>query len=455
MSHGKGPARGNDEFPEDDPAPVVSTDPVGLTAGLAGLSVNGGGAGVDGGAADGAGAAGGAAGASGSGGSPSENSVPIAEQIAALQQDNDNLAGQLSVISATLQQLVDARQQGAAQAGGPVVAPGSGLDAGAAASPGSAADRERRAAKADFESNASAWRSGRTVWTLRSLRGFDLQSKETLKTVMAGFVECTDKVWHQLRYMSGFNVLEFFPDSERGEMSVADHFDMTCAAILRVLKFGLAPSVPEQAAALERLQPLETAMQEAQINLRMQLLRHHGAFSGQASRDILAGIPNEDFRQWSNEIMTWMLPLQHLSTAPANFDQFPPPPVPAFTGIASFATSGSHLIRMFAARSGGGAPVAGTKRRASAPADGGGKRRRQVCFKYRDKGSCRFGDSCRYRHDHGAADGGDAGARRGRAGASGRSDGGGGASGTGGGSGGGGRTGSGTSSALGVRDGST
>lgn len=59
------------------------------------------------------------------------------------------------------------------------------------------------------------------------------------------------------------------------------------------------------------------------------------------------------------------------------------PPVPQFAEIVSFAMSGSHLIRVFAQRSGGssggGAAAAGRKRRADVSTSAsGGKRQVKI-----------------------------------------------------------------------------
>lgn len=89
------------------------------------------------------------------------------------------------------------------------------------------------------------------------------------------------------------------------------------------------------------------------------------------------------------------------STAPDSFASFGPPPVPAFAGIHIFVTSGSHLIRMFSTRSGGGASVGGRKRRADSHIGGGDVLRKtadRVCFAFRDNGSCKWGADCRFRH---------------------------------------------------------
>ena len=73
---------------------------------------------------------------------------------------------------------------------------------------------------------------------------------------------------------------------------------------MRVLKFGLRAEVPDDAASLARLQPLEASMLSARATFRMQLLRHHGEFSGAASREVLADLPNSDFRFFSNDLVT-------------------------------------------------------------------------------------------------------------------------------------------------------
>lgn len=172
------------------------------------------------------------------------------------------------------------------------------------APPGSNADRQRRAAKADFESGASAGRAGRLVWALRGKRSIDIPSKEMLQTVLAGLVAATDKTLQQLRSMSGFNILDFSPVGNSGELSVADHFDLTCDAVIRVLKFGLTAGDHADAFAMARLQPIEGAMLSARALLRMQLLRHQGEFADSASRHVMSDLPNEDLRHWSNAVMT-------------------------------------------------------------------------------------------------------------------------------------------------------
>lgn len=135
--------------------------------------------------------------------------------MALLHQDNVNLAVQMAGIQQQFQLLIN---QGGAPpgganlpAGGPLPAPGAG--------PGiSVADRVRRAAKADFESHAAAWRAGRFPWAVRGQRGLDVHSKEMMQTVLVGLVECTDKVVHSLKPLSGFNVLDFCPVKFFGEL---------------------------------------------------------------------------------------------------------------------------------------------------------------------------------------------------------------------------------------------
>ncbi|CAB1110735.1 unnamed protein product [Ectocarpus sp. CCAP 1310/34] len=397
---------------------AVGGDEARLADGMAGLSVEGlgGSSAVAGGDNLGAGAASGA---------------PGALQLVMSQQDNENLVAKVSALEQSLQQLLNNQGGGAgshvvgphaADGAGAAAAVGAGL--GAAAAPGSDADRQRRFAKAEFESTASAWRAGRLMWALRGKRGIDVPNKETLQTMMGGTVTGTDKTLQQLRTMSGLNVLDFFPVGNSGELSVPDHFDLTCAAIVNVLKSGLAATSADNAAALARLLPMEQAMLSARGTLRMQALRHVGDFPGRGSRGTFADLPNDDFREWANAVMLWMLPIQNLPVPPESFERFNPPPVPRFDGINGFSMSGSIALRMFGTVGGGGSSgSSGGKRRRgdSRSAGGDSKRRSKVCFEYRDSQTCRWGDSCVFRHATGGGKGG--------GGGGGRASGGGGASG--------------------------
>lgn len=168
-----------------------------------------------------------------------------------------------------------------------------------------------------------------------------------------------------------------------------------------MLKYGLTADVLGDAEALVRLQPLERAMLAARARLLMQLLRHKGEFVDQASRAILSDLPNLELRQWANAVMTWVLPTCHLSTAPESLGRFDLPPVPLFAGINSFATSGSHLIRMFSTRSAGRALGSGgaKRRRADNQAWEGESKRRsitKVCFAFRDQGTYKRGADCEF-----------------------------------------------------------
>ncbi|CAB1107372.1 unnamed protein product [Ectocarpus sp. CCAP 1310/34] len=327
---------------------AVGGDEARLADGMAGLSVEGlgGSSTMAGGNNLGAGAA---------------SVSPGALQLVMLQQYNENLVAKVSALEQSLQQLLNNQGGGAgshvvgphaADGAGAAVAVGAGL--GAAAAPGSDADRQRRFAKAEFESTASAWRAGRLMWALRGKRGIDVPNKETLQTMMGGTVTGTDKTLQQLRTMSGLNVLDFFPVGNSGELSVPDHFDLTCAAIVNVLKFGLSATSADNAAALARLLPMEQAMLSARGTLRMQALRHMGDFQGRGSRGTFADLPNDDFREWANAVMLWMLPMQNLPVPPESFERFGPPPVPRFDGINGFSMSGSIALRMFGTVGGGG-----------------------------------------------------------------------------------------------------
>eukprot|EP00903_Cladosiphon_okamuranus_P011873 g11154.t1 len=215
-----------------------------------------------------------------------------------------------------------------------------------------------------------------------------------------------------LKSLAGINVLDFHPPmspSGKVEVSVPDHFGLACHAILLVLQLGLRVDVPADAESLARLQPLEAAMLEARATFLMQLLSHHGEFAGGVSREVLADLPNADFRAWSNHLSAWMIPMCRLSMAPTSFAQFCPPPVHMFAGVHSFATSGGHLIRIFANSCGVRAAGGSRKRRVEDAGGGGsssGEKRRagdkeRVCFAFRDKGSCRWGAKCRFAHVQG------------------------------------------------------
>ena len=390
-------------------APVTAGDTAALAYDLAGLSVSGAGDGSSSAqpapsfAATDASAAG-AAGSFPSSSAPGASSAS-SEQMASLQQDYVNMVALVASLQSQVQNL--AGSPSVQPAVGPVLAPGVASPAGG--SPASHVESERRAAKAEFESSSAAWRAGRLMWAYRGQRGTDNQ-RDLMATIVAGHIAFNDKVFTQLKSMAGFNVLDFCPVGRPSDLSITDHFDLMCESIMMVLKFGLQAGVQADAESLARLQPLEAAMLKARASFRMQLLSHHGDFEDAASREVLADIPNADMRVFSNQLAAWMLPMCRLSTAPASFEAFGPPPVPEYNGIKQFATSGSHLIRMFANANRGGQRY--KKRRADSSESGGGgssggggdkRPKKGICFNFRDKGVCKFGQACKFNHPRGSA----------------------------------------------------
>eukprot|EP00903_Cladosiphon_okamuranus_P019668 g18079.t1 len=222
-------------------------------------------------------------------------SDPVFGAGGCLQQDSVNLLAQMPDLRAMVQHLQNsgtAGMSGSVGGAGGAVAASGGL-------PGlSASESERRAAKADFEAGCTVWRQFRTHWAIRGQRA-DM-AKDLVSTIVPDLIHLDDQNNTQLKVLAGIDVLDFYPPagpSLKMLVSVADHFDLACGAIVRVLKFGLRAEVLADAESLARIQPIETAMLKARATFRTQFLLHQGDFQSGKARAVLADLPNSDFRK--------------------------------------------------------------------------------------------------------------------------------------------------------------
>lgn len=267
--------------------------------------------------------------------------------------------------------------------------------------------------RAEFDADGDAWRKGKLLWSLRGKRGISEFTTEFMGIVLVNLVSCSSAVLQQLKSMASINIFDYFPVGQKGEeISVADHFDLACSAIMTTLKYGLKANNADDAAVLVRLNPIEAAMLQGRATFRTNILQNRKQLAHQAARPILADMLNSDLADWAAALREWAGPLLQLSRAPPSFDAFGLPPVPAFTRAGGLNSAGSHIVKLSGSRQGGQAQVSGRKRGSASAAGGEHKRQgsqRQVCHQFLARGACTYGDRCRFRHDQGTSASGEKG----------------------------------------------
>ena len=347
-------------------------------------------------------------------GEPSEG-TPLesenAEKIARLEQGQTNMVAQLTEIAGLLKNFRP--ESGRTGSGGPRESGGLGLvpvpSPWGGGAGGGANAPSRSNAKEEARREATIWQAthNQTLWVLRGQRGPEPgPQKEDLQGLMGDIVHVTGDVLAQMRAFSSFDVKSFRPVGVARTSSIADNFDVMCEAVMRLLKFGLDPSTTAGAQSLRRLEPIATAMADARSRFRNVLVRNSDVFSDDYQRAALPRLPNEDFKIWTTEIITWLYPFTKMHYPPDVFDGHTLPPVPEFSHINNFCERGVNLFRLVLSE-GGSLPGAGGSRggngkRKAGQLDRGDsssrKRAARECFQFRDSGTCTFGDRCRFDH---------------------------------------------------------
>ncbi|CAB1105260.1 unnamed protein product [Ectocarpus sp. CCAP 1310/34] len=136
-------------------------------------------------------------------------------------------------------------------------------------------------AKEAARREATIWQAkcNQTLWVLRGQRGPEPgPQEEDLQGLMGDIVQVTGDVLAQMRAFSSFDVKSFRPVGVARTSSIADNFDVTCEAVMRLLKFGLDSSTTAGAQSLQRLEPIATAMADARSRFRTTLVRNSDVF---------------------------------------------------------------------------------------------------------------------------------------------------------------------------------
>ncbi|CAB1117886.1 unnamed protein product [Ectocarpus sp. CCAP 1310/34] len=298
---------------------------------------------------------------------------------------------------------------------------------------GGASAPARSNAKEEARREATIWQAkhNQTLWVLRGQRGPEPgPQKEDLQGLMGDIIQLTGDVLAQMRAFSAFNVKSFRPAGVARTSSIADNFDVTCEAVMRLLKLGLDSSTTAGAQSLQRLEPIATAMADARSSFRTTLVRNCDVFPDEYQRVALPRLPNEDFKLWTTAIITWMYPFTKMHSPPDAFDGHTLPPVPEFSNITNFCERGANLFRLILSE-GGSIPGTGGSRGGSGKRKAGQldrsdsssrKRVSRECLQFRDSGTCTFGDICRFEHvkrrDSSTGSGGGGGGSRGGGGRS-------------------------------------
>lgn len=249
---------------------------------------------------------------SGGGGGASRDDGLVSESagIKLLRQDVHRLLELMGSMSARVSRLEACSAQAAYSAGpgpggassimGPV--PGGRFLPGSVGRTGGVGGGLQGDRDARTEAALRAVQTNRIFWCLRGRWGAEIVTDADLQTCLGGQVSVNTNIYNTFHMLLGIDITYFAPVGNAVSIMVGGQFDLACACVVTLLKFGYSDDVVTDAACDARIAPLVAAMDAARLNYEAELRPVQDILEESSSRSAFAPIPWKDFPVWGKSL---------------------------------------------------------------------------------------------------------------------------------------------------------